>query len=314
MNKPKVSVIIPVYNTEAYVEEAVRSIMTQTLRDIEILVVDDGSTDQSLTILERLAKEDDRITLISQPNSGQAVARNTGLTQAKGTYIYFMDSDDLLESEALEACEKYCTENQLDFVFFDAESFGEEHDDETAPWFNYRRAARYPNIGKGDRLFERMVHDNTYRCSVCMHLFRKELLDHMGLHFYAGIIHEDELFTAQAYLEAERVGSIARDFFHRRVRAESTMTTLFSERNVNGYLTVIRELNRFASTRGRRAKKLVGHLCINIMAAMMTNAWQLPMKVRWSIAREAFRHLPHRIPVKPLCILLFKKYFKSKKK
>ena len=103
MNNPKVSVIIPVYNTEAYVEQTLRSIMGQTLRDIELIVVNDGSTDGSLSVLERIATGDDRIRLYTQPNKGLSQTRNAGIARARGEFIYFMDSDDLLEPDALAA-------------------------------------------------------------------------------------------------------------------------------------------------------------------------------------------------------------------
>ena len=94
MDKNLVSVIIPVYNTEEFVEEAVRSIMNQTLQEIEIIVINDGSTDGSLSIIERLAKEDKRIRTYTQQNQGLSATRNKGNEYAQGKYIYFMDSDD----------------------------------------------------------------------------------------------------------------------------------------------------------------------------------------------------------------------------
>ena len=127
MNKPKVSVIIPVYNTELFVEEAIKSVLNQTLTDIEVIVVNDGSTDNSLKVIERLANTDSRIKKITQENQGQSVARNLGLNIAKGEYIYFMDSDDILKKDTLACCYKTCNEEQLDFVFFDALNFGSEN-------------------------------------------------------------------------------------------------------------------------------------------------------------------------------------------
>ena len=123
---PKVSVIIPVYNTEKYVRQAVESILLQTLKDIEIIIVNDGSTDGSMTILEELAAQDERVKLFSQENQGLSVTRNVGLSHSTGEYVYFMDSDDLLVSDTLLKCYVKCKEENLDFVFFDAESFNDE--------------------------------------------------------------------------------------------------------------------------------------------------------------------------------------------
>ena len=104
----KVSVVIPVYNTEKYVREAVESIMNQTLRELEIIIINDGSTDNSLQVAEELAAADSRIQVYSQTNRGLSMARNAGITHAHGRYIYFMDSDDLLEKDAMELCYSKC--------------------------------------------------------------------------------------------------------------------------------------------------------------------------------------------------------------
>lgn len=309
MSEPRVSVIIPVYNTEPYIEEAVRSIMEQTLRELEIIIVDDGSTDGSRRILERLAAEDGRILLLSQANAGQAAARNAALGRARGRYVYFMDSDDLLESDALAICYARCEADRLDFVFFDAVSFGAPASD--AAWFDYRRAGAFPGIHTGRKLLGRMLDTKRYRSSVCLNLIRRELLDRAGLRFYAGIIHEDELFTARLYIEAARVAGIARTFFHRRVREESTMTTRFSQRNVTGYMTALRELNRFAAGRDAESRRAVRMLTRSILRVVMQSAWQLPAAERRRLALTALRHYPACISGKALGALLFKGMIKK---
>ena len=92
---PEVSVIIPIYNTAAYLRRTLDSICSQTLKELEIILIDDGSTDGSRGIIEEYAKRDARIRWYAQPNQGLSVARNRGLLHATGKYIYFMDSDDI---------------------------------------------------------------------------------------------------------------------------------------------------------------------------------------------------------------------------
>ncbi len=116
---PKVSVIIPVYNVEDYLRQALDSVVNQTLNDIEIICVDDCSTDNSLNILKEYAAKDSRIKLLVQEeNQGQGVARNKGLAVAKGEYLYFMDSDDYLELEALEKIYKRITKTNAEICVF----------------------------------------------------------------------------------------------------------------------------------------------------------------------------------------------------
>ena len=202
MNNPKVSVIIPVYNTEAYVEQTLRSIMGQTLRDIELIVVNDGSTDGSLSVLERIATGDDRIRLYTQPNKGLSQTRNAGIARARGEFIYFMDSDDLLEPDALERCYERCQSDRLDFVFFDAESFGTTASD--AAWFDYRRAKYFgTEVCDGTALLRRMLALHCYRASACLSFIRTAYLRGLGLRFYPGILHEDEHFTSGRRVQVE---------------------------------------------------------------------------------------------------------------
>ena len=254
MNNPKVSVIIPVYNTEAYVEQTLRSIMGQTLRDIELIVVNDGSTDGSLSVLERIATGDDRIRLYTQPNKGLSETRNAGIARARGEFIYFMDSDDLLR---------------------------------------------------------RMLALHCYRASACLSFIRTAYLRGLGLRFYPGILHEDELFTPQLYLGASRAGGIERAFFKRRIHGDSIMGRGFSRRNLEGYTTVLRELNRFAATRDAGQRQLIRTLTRQILRPVMRNAWALPAGTRWKLAWDALRHYPGSIDGRALATLLFKKPLKK---
>lgn len=125
---PEVSVIIPIYNTAAYLRKALDSICDQTLKELEIILIDDGSTDGSRGIIEEYAKRDARIRWYAQPNQGLSVARNRGLLHATGKYIYFMDSDDILDTQALRHCHDLCEKRELDFIFFDAKPLTESAD------------------------------------------------------------------------------------------------------------------------------------------------------------------------------------------
>ncbi|MBQ9025051.1 MAG: glycosyltransferase [Methanobrevibacter sp.] len=116
----KVSVIIPVYNVEKYLKKCLDSVINQTLEDIEIICVDDGSTDNSLAILNEYKKSDGRIQLIRQENQGHSGATNTGLKYVTGDYIFFVDSDDWIELTALEKLYNNAIENDSDLVLYDA--------------------------------------------------------------------------------------------------------------------------------------------------------------------------------------------------
>ncbi len=308
MNNPQVSVIIPVYNTEAYVEQAVRSIMEQTLRQIEIIAVDDGSTDGSGAILERLAAEDRRIRIHKQPNKGLSGARNAGLDLAHGRYVYFMDSDDLLESDALACCYELAEHNRLDFVFFDADTFGVEN---PPSWLNYTRVKYVePRVNAGGCVLKQMLDHDCYKASACLSFIRLDFLQKEQLRFRVGILHEDELFTPQLYLAAKSTFGINRALFHRRLREGSIMTSRFSTRNVIGYTTVMHELTHYAAHRSREDRHTVRRLIAQLMQGLMRNAWVLPLNQRLGIATTALFRYPYALHIKPLCILFLKNWLK----
>ena len=238
-NNIKVSVIVPVYNVEEYLYESILSILNQTLKDIEIILINDGSTDSSLSIMKDLAKDEPRIKIFSQPNCGQSIARNIGLTNALGTYIYFFDSDDILEPNTLEECYLECQSNDLDLLFFDGKCFGESIINE----INYYRTNKFrKKIYKGIDILKQQIKEKGFSASPCLSFIRRNYLIDINLFFYPRIIHEDALFTFILYLKANKVSFINKCYFHRRIRANSTMTSLYSTKNAVGYLTVCKEL------------------------------------------------------------------------
>jgi len=306
MTHPKVSVIIPVYNTDKYLKAAFSSIQNQALRDIEIIVVNDGSTDRSEEIIENLAKSDKRIRYFSQLNSGQSVARNTGIDKATGEYLYFMDSDDLLEEDALEICYEKCTSQNLQIVTFDADIFSE--DDKTQKWgFNYYRVDKIEGkVFNGIELMETLLEKDVFRASPCLIFVKRDLLEKIKLRFFPGIIHEDELFTPVLYIAADRIGYIPRTFFHRRIRANSTMTNNFSLKNIKGYFSVVEQLTQLFANKEKRIKAIADRLIVGIVNSVSYNAGSLPLIERLRVIKYFYKNgLINLVTFKNLVILLF---------
>lgn len=266
---PKVSVIIPIYNTCHYVQEALESICRQTLTELEIIAIDDGSTDSSRKVVEQVAATDMRIRVYSQANQGQSITRNNGMQYVQGKYVYFMDSDDRLEADTLETCYSACEAGQLDFVCFDADILNKDHP--CARHFNYDRSAcaRPKQVYKGVELLQRQLSARVFSPSPCLNLISTSYLKTSGLNFYPRIIHEDQLFTSQLYLKAEKVGYIPQKFFLRRFRTDSTMTRQFTWRNMEGYLTVTDELLKAAPSYPENVRRLIRQfLCQMLDAAV----------------------------------------------
>lgn len=307
--KPKVSVVMPVYNTEPYVRDAVESVLNQTLNDIEILLINDGSTDNGLAILEELKSEDSRVRLYTQSNQGLSRTRNRGLEEACGEYIYFMDSDDLIDPLTLEACYTRCSKENLDFVFFEADAFSDDSSLSSLS-FDYSRSVMSPNVvGTGKDFLMIQLKAYEFRSSVCLNFISFDFLRYNQLTFYPNILHEDQLFSVLMYLRAMRVSYIDQPFFHRRVRPNSIMTVNYSWKNIGGYLTVAEELLKFRK-KYEADRNIIDLFLAQMLDAAIWRAHQMSLRDRLRLFMLSISRWRHYIKTKTLFVLLFKKYLK----
>ncbi len=251
--KVKVSVIIPVYNVEAYIEECVSSVRNQTLKDIEIICVNDGTLDNSMETVRKAAAEDSRVLIIEKENGGLSTARNAGLAHARGEYVYFLDSDDFIVPQALEYLYRTAAENRLDNIYFGATVIYEKPEVKKQFYRRfegyYHRKREYSQVYAGEKLLQELMKNGEYRTSACLQMPRREFLVKQGITFPEGILHEDNLFALQTMLCAGRAMVVNCDFYVRRVRAASIMT---GERNVEsswGYYKCIGEMLSFLEQR-----------------------------------------------------------------
>ena len=240
----KVSVILPIYNVAPYLGEAFDSILNQSLKEIEIIAVDDGSTDNSWDIIKKYQQQDGRIMAFRQENQGQSVARNLALQHATGEYIYMMDSDDVLTGpDVLQTCFEYAEKNHADFVFFDRDWLVEDHTDFSVSLHSTKYADENKKYD-GESLLNLMLDTTSYNCVVWLLLINHKHLMRLGLTFYPGIIHEDELFTTVLMLSSTSIYCLKQSFVKHRVRSASTVGT--TRRNMDCYLTVADQLLLFS--------------------------------------------------------------------
>jgi len=245
---PKVSLVIPAYNVAPYLSCCLNSVTGQTLEDIQIICVNDGSTDKSGDILKQFAAKDERIMVIQQRNGGLSSARNVGASVATGEYIYFLDSDDFISLTAMEKLYTCARERELDLLAFDAMAFFEDDSlrSQNAHYEAfYRRRQRYPDVMSGARLFTAMSVNDDYRTSVCLQFINNNYYRSAGLHFYEGIFHEDNLFSLMCFLQAKRALHIPEPYFHRRLRAGSIMTGPKGFAHFKGSMVCYLEMLRF---------------------------------------------------------------------
>ena len=246
----KISVIIPVYNVEKYIRECLDSVLEQSLKDIEIVCVNDGSTDGSRGVLSEYEAGDKRIIVLDKENGGLSSARNSGIDIAQGKYVLFLDSDDLLNSEeALSILYDKAEKEVLDQLYFDAEVFFENEEVKTqnSNYIEYyKRKKNYPDVMTGKELFSELQTNWDFKPNACMQLLRRRFLIDNKLTFCEGILHEDEVFTLECATLAQRAAYIDAAYLKRRIRGNSIMTSAQKAGSIYGYYYGIEQLLEFA--------------------------------------------------------------------
>jgi len=246
MNK-LVSIIIPVYNVESYLSESLSSAVNQTYKNLEIICVDDGSTDSSPKILAEYAEKDERIRILEKENGGLSSARNAGLDASGGEYVYYFDSDDWIRADAIERCVEESERGKLDVIFFDAESvFENESIKEQMPYYigYYTRKELYSEVSGGADMFCRMVPVEDYKPSACLQFARRSFLIKNKLKFVEGLLFEDNIYTFKLMLLAERAKHIPENLYFRRIRANSITASEIKASEIYSLYQTLKEMQK----------------------------------------------------------------------
>ena len=256
----KISVIVPVYNVEKYLEKCVESVLCQDFSDCEVLLVDDGSTDSSPAICDAYAEKYQQVQVIHQENKGLGGARNTGMQAAKGEYLLFLDSDDSLTEDALAGLYEIAEAKKADLVAFGMD-FVDEQDRVTVT----RRPTEdgTVDVKKEDRFA--VFFKDSY---VCNKFFRRSLFTEHGILFPERIWYEDLCVTPKIILYAERSVLTERSFYRYLQRSDSIMHIKNTDKNrdmitaVASVLDFYREREQFETYRNELCFLTVMHMIV----------------------------------------------------
>jgi len=250
---PKISIIVAVYNVYDYVSKCLESLIRQTLKDIEIICVNDGSTDKSLEILTQYAQKDTRIKIINQENKGVAAARNAGLDVAQGEYIQFVDGDDWVNFNLCERVYNLAKKNDSDIVMFDAAFYDNNKSCVIAgnffdikKWKNHKDENSFHTYKDCKSIFYGNL-------SAANKLYKKSFIDNIDCKFPLNIRFEDHLFHLHSIFCADKINILCeKHYYYRQNRKNSMMTTLKSTKVVFDIFKVvdlieekIRKINKF---------------------------------------------------------------------
>ena len=223
-----ISIIVPIYNAEHYLEACLNSLLKQTVAELEILLIDDGSTDSSLRIAQNAATQDNRITIYKQQHAGQSEARNLGLSHAKGEYIAFVDADDTI---AYDWCERHLAAIEgADYV----QSGYERNGKTKTPCHQYQFT------------------------SPCMRLYRRQAIT--GMRFEEGMIYEDVIWSVDLWLRDLRCRRIRYAGYHYTVNPKSTT----SRRHPEAEQRVFAELKKRVPSASRCGKMIILYTLIRL--------------------------------------------------
>ena len=241
----KVSIIIPAYNAQEYIADAIKSALNQTLKEIEIIIVDDGSIDNTLSLLKEYEKLHSSIHVYSQANQKQGAARNLGLSKARGEYIYFLDADDYLDLEAMKICYNTMKQNDLELLTFDAYTFYEEGAEENPLLRQYARenlGIDTKKIWCGKEFFYLYWKKKGVFVTPWSMMLKRSFLDEEHIKFVPGIFFEDNVFALEVYQKAKKMQYISDKLYYRRYRKNSVMVSDYTEFHLFSYLVVVKEI------------------------------------------------------------------------
>lgn len=238
----KVSIIVPIYNTGEYLEKCINSLVNQTLKEIEIILVDDGSTDNSYEIAQKFAENDERIILLRQENSGQSVARNKGLEIARGEYIGFVDSDDWVDLNFYKSLYMYSINNNLDISVSGRNCYSKLYIKERE--INVKE--EIITLEKNNLelyLSEKLLND--HRLSACNKIYRKRIIKENKIFFedIKIIGSEDALFNYYLLKNSKRIGA-CNDTKYNSITRENSTTQIYDEKYMSKIANLLKKMEQ----------------------------------------------------------------------
>ncbi|MGE7182758.1 glycosyltransferase [Peribacillus sp. NPDC006672] len=234
---PIITIVVPVYKVEKYLEKCVNSLIHQTLKDIEIILVDDGSPDSCPKICDEYAKADLRIKVIHKENGGLSDARNVGVREATGEYILFVDSDDFIE---LDTCERFIENignHRPDLVVGNARKINNGEIMNMQHQFNTNG-----QMITGKEYLKKELNSGTMHMAVWLNLYSRNFLVNNKLEFKVGLLHEDEQYTPRIFLKSKTVIGTDIIFYNYLIRDGSITTAQNKTKNAEHIMQTCREL------------------------------------------------------------------------
>lgn len=232
----KISIIVPVYKVEKELDRCVQSLLKQTYKNLEIILVDDGSPDRCPILCDQYAMEDERIRVIHKKNGGLSDARNAGLNLATGEYVLYVDSDDYIELDSCERLISATSDGQVDIVVGNAIM---EKPDGNEKMIHSATPAGF--IYSAKDFVEKAVCESQWYAPAWLNMYRRKFLLDNELYFKKGIYFEDVQMLPRVFLPAKKITCIDGTFYHYIIRENSIMTSQRDEKKKNDSVKNLKE-------------------------------------------------------------------------
>lgn len=245
----KVSVIIPVFNSERYLRQCLESVLSQSMQDFEIICVDDGSTDGSLEILDGYSAADNRFVVIRQIGKGGGAARNRGMDVARGEYLYFLDSDDWIDRSMLESLVFNADAGNSDLVVSGVLEFSDSTGEEwEAPWMLRSDLLPKEEVFSGESVSDCVL--SAFPNLVWNKLFRRSFVQGKGIRFQEIPRANDLFFASIAAVEAQRISIVENAMVHHRVGSKDSCQST-NDRYPLGFIEAFSAVGEYLRTCGK---------------------------------------------------------------
>lgn len=282
----KISVIVPVYNVQEYIEQCIESILSQSMTDMEIIVIDDGSLDESINKVKKF--NDKRIKIICKNNGGLSSARNVGIENASGEFIVFVDSDDYIVYEkAIEEMYQIAKEDNSDIVVGNA-----------VKYFNENKQSIFT---RDKELFKRGCMNSSYfliqfrmkysmHSAVWLNMYKTNLIRDNNILFKEGFMHEDEDFTPRVFLKSKKVSIYPREFYMYRAREGSIINTKNSKKGYDLIKICIGLQGVFNNIENLELKKVMAQDAVILLmkASYENKIYKLPKGAKFFVLKNTY--------------------------
>lgn len=307
----KLSIVIPVYNVKQYLPSCVQSVLAQTYQDLQVILVNDGSTDSSGVLCNQLAQQDTRVQVVHKENGGLSDARNAGLCVAAGEYVAFLDSDDVyLLNDGLEQLMALAHAEQPDVLLFQAVDVYPHYQSVRKAYDKAWIAAH-----SGMAVFHQLVRTQSFNMSACFQLIRRELLKQHQIYFEKGLLSEDVDWSLRLWRHVSKVRAINLPLYGYQHR-EGSISTTYTIRNLRSYEHIFAKFVQVYNERViDAATELYWKTTMGYLAQMYTNCLynygQLSIQERkdnYYILKDYALLLDHSISIKSNRVVVLRRW------